>query len=252
VGDRNSKPVSSRITRSSTRISATTSPILRSSTLTRRRISASLLAALIWSSPPSSKISSTSETGPPSVGLRYDHYQLLLNEYGFSPRLSIARNFPTATLLLHASFDRIFQTPSFENILVSCSPQVDALSDQFLRLPVKPSRGNYWEGGLAKALFKSGRLDLNIYRRDVLNFSDDDQLLNTGVSYPISFDHGIIYGAEGKFELVDVGKLSGFVSHSYLVGNVWLPVTGGLFLGQDAGNASTQLSGQPLRISATL
>jgi len=187
-----------------------------------------------------------------SVGLRYDHYQLLLNEYGFSPRLSIARNFPTATLLLHASFDRIFQTPSFENILVSSSPQVDALSDQFLRLPVKPSRGNYWEGGLAKALFKSGRLDLNIYRRDVLNFSDDDQLLNTGVSYPISFDHGIIYGAEGKFELVDVGKLSGFVSHSYLVGNVWLPVTGGLFLGQDAGNASTQLSGQPLRISATL
>jgi hypothetical protein len=178
-----------------------------------------------------------------SVGLRYDHYQLLLNEYAFSPRLSIARNFPTANLLFHVSFDRIFQTPSFENILVSSSPQVDALSDQFLRLPVKPSRGNYWEGGLAKALFKSGRLDLNIYRRDVLNFADDDQLLNTGVSYPISFDHGISYGAEGKFELVDVGKLSGFVSYSYMVGNVWLPVTGGLFLGQDAGNASTQLSG---------
>src|SRR5262249_10317208 len=91
------------------------------------------------------------------AGLRWDHYQLLLNQNAFSPRLSIGRYLPSLSMVLHASYDRIFQTPSFENILISSSPQIDALSDQFLRLPVQPSRGNYYEGGLSQALFNRMR-----------------------------------------------------------------------------------------------
>ncbi len=36
---------------------------------------------------------------------------------------------------------------------------------------------------------------------------------------------------------------SGFVSYSYEVGNAWFPVTGGLFLGPDAGTQCCQLTG---------
>ena len=178
-----------------------------------------------------------------SAGLRWDHYQLLLNQNAFSPRLSIGRYLPSFNMVLHASYDRVFQTPSFENILISSSTQIDALSDQFLRLPVQPSRGNYYEGGLSKSFAHAMSLDVNLYRRDVRNYADDDQLLNTGVSYPIAFDKSVIYGAEGKLELVRLGKLSGFLSYSYMVGNVWFPVTGGLFLGDDASNALSQLTG---------
>jgi TonB-dependent Receptor Plug Domain len=178
-----------------------------------------------------------------SAGLRWDHYQLLLNENAVSPRISVGRYLPSLNMVLHASYDRIFQTPSFENILISSSPQIDALSDQFLRLPVQPSKGNYYEGGMTKSFFDRMRLDINFYRRDVRNYADDDQLLNTGVSYPIAFDKSVIYGAEAKIDLVHWGKLSGYVSYSYMVGNVWFPVTGGLFLGDDAGDAVTQLSG---------
>jgi hypothetical protein len=177
------------------------------------------------------------------AGLRYDHYQLLLNRSALSPRISIGRYFPSADLMLHASYDRIFQTPSFENILISSSAQIEELNDQFLRLPVRLSRGNYEEGGLSKVLFSRGRLDANMYRRDFSNYADDDQLLNTGVSYPIAFKRATIYGAEGKLELLHLGQLSGFVSYSYMVGNVWLPVTGGLFLGAPASDAGTQISG---------
>ncbi|HWB32119.1 MAG TPA: TonB-dependent receptor [Acidobacteriaceae bacterium] len=178
-----------------------------------------------------------------SAGLRWDHYQLLLNQSAFSPRLSISRYFPAHGLVVHGSFDRVFQTPSFENILLSSSAQIQTLSPQFLRLPVQPSRGNYYEGGLTKSAFNRLRLDANVYRRDVRNFADDDQLLNTGVSYPIAFDRAVIYGLEGKLAAFDLAHFSGFVSYSYMVGNVWLPVTGGLFLGDDAGNAVDQLSG---------
>ena len=178
-----------------------------------------------------------------SAGLRWDHYQLLLNENAVSPRVSVGRYFPRLGMVVHGSYDRIFQTPSFENILISSSPEIDALSDNFLRLPVKPSRGDYFEGGATKSVADRVRLDANVYRRDVRNFADDDQLLNTGVGYPIAFDKALIYGAEGKLTLVQLGALSGYVSYSYMVGNVWWPVTGGLFLGDDADAAAAQTTG---------
>ena len=178
-----------------------------------------------------------------SAGLRWDHYQLLLNQNSFSPRISVGRYFPSAKMVFHASYDRVFQTPSFENILISSSPQIDALSDDFLRLPVQPSKGNYYEGGMTEAFGDRMRADINVYRRDVRNSADDDQLLNTGVSYPIAFDKSVIYGAEGKLELVRLQNLTGYVSYSYMVGNVWFPVTGGLFLGADAQKALSQLNG---------
>jgi hypothetical protein len=178
-----------------------------------------------------------------SAGLRWDHYQLLLNQNAFSPRISIGRSLPLLHAVLHASYDRIFQTPSNENILISSSTYLQSVNPQVLKLRIKPSIGNYYEGGLAKSFADRMRIDVNVYRRDVRNYADDDQLLNTGVSYPIAFEKAIIYGAEGKLELVHVGKLTGYVSYSYMVGNVWFPVTGGLFLGDDANSALIQRSG---------
>ncbi|WP_158944855.1 TonB-dependent receptor [Granulicella sp. S190] len=178
-----------------------------------------------------------------SAGLRWDHYQLLLNQNAFSPRVSVGRYLPSLNTVFHVSYDRIFQTPSNENILISSSGYIQSVNPEVLKLPVKPSEGNYYEGGLSKSFGERLRLDINLYRRDVRNYADDDQLLNTGVSYPIAFDKSVIYGAEGKLDLVHLGKLTGYVSYSYMVGNVWFPVTGGLFLGDDANAALTQLSG---------
>jgi hypothetical protein len=168
------------------------------------------------------------------AGVRWDHYQLLLNRQAVGPRLSIARYFPSAGLVLHFSYDRVFQTPSFENILLSSSTAATTLDPLSLQLPVQPSEGNYYEAGLTKAVFKKFRLDANYFRRLVNNYADDDQIDNTTISFPIAFQKAIIYGAEAKVDLPDWNRFSGFVSYSYEVGNAWFPVTGGLFLGDDA------------------
>jgi hypothetical protein len=178
-----------------------------------------------------------------SAGLRWDHYQLLLNQSAFSPRLSIGRSVPSLNMLLHASFDRVFQTPSFENILITSSQWIDQIDPSVLHLPVQPSKGNYYEGGVTQAIANRASVDVNLYRRDVRNYTDDDQLLNTGISYPITFDKSVIYGAEAKLTLVRLGKLSGYASYSYMVGAAWFPVTGGLFLGDDAIAALNQTTG---------
>jgi TonB-dependent Receptor Plug Domain len=169
-----------------------------------------------------------------NAGLRLDHYQLILNRNAVSPRLAVSRYFPSAGVVLHVSYDRIFQTPSFENLLLSSSTAAAGLDTISLQLPVRPSEGNYYEAGLEKVFFDKIRVDTNYFRRDVNNYADDDQIDNTTISYPIAFEKAIIYGAEGKVELPLWRSFSGFVSYSYEVGNAWFPVTGGLFLGDDA------------------
>jgi outer membrane receptor for Fe3+-dicitrate len=178
-----------------------------------------------------------------SAGVRWDHYQLLVNQNAVSPRLSVARYFPSAGLVVHASYDRVFQTPSAENILLSSSTQVVSLNPNILRLPVEPSHGNYFEVGSSKSLLRQLRFDTNYYRRYANNFADDDQILSTAVSFPIAFNRAVIYGAEGKIEIPKWGRFSGSASYSYMVGNVWFPVTGGLFLGDDVLSAETDLTG---------
>jgi hypothetical protein len=178
-----------------------------------------------------------------NAGLRWDHYQLLLNRHGVDPRFSISRYFPSADLVLHFSYDRVFQTPSFENILLSSSTAVESISPtNFLRLPVEPSEGNYYEAGLTKVFAGKVKLDANYFRRLVSNYADDDQIANTAISFPIAFQKSIIYGAEAKLDLPDWRRFSGFLSYSYTVGQAWAPVTGGLFLGDDA-TAAEALTG---------
>ena len=170
-----------------------------------------------------------------NAGLRWDHYQFILNRHGVDPRLAISRYFKSADLLVHFSYDRVFQTPSFENILLSSSTTIESIAPtNFLRRPVEVSEGNYYEAGLTKVLLAKFKLDANYFRRLVSNYADDNQLENTSISYPIAFRKAIIYGAEAKLDLPDWRGFSGFVSYSYTVGNAWAPVTGGLFLGSDA------------------
>ena len=179
-----------------------------------------------------------------SAGARWDHYQLLVNQNAVSPRLSAAHYFPKLGMVAHVSYDRIFQTPSFENILISSSSAVTSLDPIVLRLPVLPSHGNYYEVGLTKDFFGQLRFDANVFDRRVNNYADDDQLLSTAVSFPIAFAKAYIYGAEGKLELPHWKRFSGYVSYSYIVGSAYLPVTGGLFLGDDATDALGQRVGR--------
>jgi hypothetical protein len=139
-------------------------------------------------------------------------------------------------LVLRASYDRAFETPAIENLLLASSRAAQTLTPETTGLPVPPSRGNFYQAGFSKGMWGKLRLDANYFTRDIRNFSDDDLLLNTGVSFPIAFTHAAIHGVEAKLELPRWGRFSGFVSYSNLLGIAQLPVTGGLFV--EAGSAA--------------
>jgi len=172
-----------------------------------------------------------------NAGLRWDHYRLIVDESAFSPRLGVAWSWPRADLVVRASYDRAFQTPAIENLLLASSPLLDTVSDEVVRLPVRPSLGNFFEVGASKRLFSKTRLDVTHFNRHMSNFADDDVLLNTGVSFPIAFDRAEIRGTELKFEVPRWRDISASLGYTYLVGFGWLPITGGLFLGEEASSA---------------
>ena len=177
-----------------------------------------------------------------SAGLRFDHYGFVVHESAWSPRVGVSRFVPTLNLLLHASYDCVFQTPAIENLLLASSPLLDAISPSVLRLPVRPGRGNFYEGGVTKAFLGKLRLDANVFRRDFRHYSDDDVLLDTGVSFPIAFAKARIFGEEIRVEIPQWGRFSGYLSYANQSGYGQGPITGGLFLGSDAANALTDTS----------
>ena len=168
-----------------------------------------------------------------SAGLRWDRYDFVVRENALSPRLGIAWA-PTADLVFRASYDRVFQTPAVENLLLASSPDIDEINPESARLPVEPSHGHFFEGGVTTALGRVARLDVTAYRRTFINFADDDVFLNTGVSFPVAFAAADIKGMDAKLTLPTWRRTSGFVSYALLKGTADLPVVGGLFIGDEA------------------
>src|SRR5437870_999050 len=149
-----------------------------------------------------------------SVGLRFDHYGFVVHESAWSPRLGIYRYFTSLNLLIHAAYGRLFQTPAVENLLLASSPQLDSVNSIVVRLPVQPARANYYELGFTKGVLGKLRLDANVFRRAFRNYSDDDVLLDTGVSFPIAFAEARIVGEEARVEVPRWGRFSGYVSYA--------------------------------------
>jgi hypothetical protein len=147
---------------------------------------------------------------------------------------------------MRASYDRAFQTPATENLLLAGSPALESVNVSVLRLPVQPSLGNFFEIGMSKRLFSAFRVDVAHFRREMSNFADDDLLLNTGISFPIAFRQADIRGTEVKLELPAGRAIAGSLSYANVVGNGRLPVTGGLLLGEDTTAALTSADRFPI------
>lgn len=178
-----------------------------------------------------------------NAGLRWDYYRLRVTENAFSPRVAAAWTIPNVGLTLRGSYDRAFQTPAVENILLASSDQALEAGEEAFRLPLRPSRGNFFEGGFSKTLGDRARLDAAVFRRKSRNFADDEVFFNTGVSFPIAFDRATIDGVEAKLEIPKWGRFSGFASYSNLNARAGLPISGGLFLDEDDAELLTSNAG---------
>ncbi len=165
-----------------------------------------------------------------SIGFRFDEYRLLISDRAFSPRLAASYFVSGTGLQLYASYDRIFQPPPTENLLLSTAATgfgLDAV-DEVLAVPA--NRAHFGEVGMRKPIGDALRIDVRHYWRSFRNYIDDDVFLNTGLSFPITFDSAAIEGSEVRLEVPRWKGISAVASYSNMLGTAMSPVTGGLFV----------------------
>src|SRR5918911_1062224 len=181
------------------------------------------------------------------VGLRYDNYKLVIKEQALSPRLGLAYYIPRTQTTLRASYNRLFQPPPAENLLLASSSQAAAISPIAVLQgftvvqPILPDKENSFEVGAQQLLSRFFRLNLTVYQKRIKNFSDKDQFFETGVIFPITISSGRVTGEELRLESTDIHGFRAFVSYANARAYGVTPINGGLFLGEDP--ADLQIAG---------
>lgn len=176
-----------------------------------------------------------------SLGLRFDSYSFLVHGSQFQPRVGIAWNIRQTGTVFRLSYNRIYQTPVNENLLLSNSQRSAVLVPPDVRttlggalLPIPPERQNVYEAGVQQSI--AGKLSLNAayYRKDIRNLHDNDNFFNTGIIFPTALAKAQVRGAEGRLTMPERKGFSGSLSVTHYSVLVTPPFTGGLFLGSTA------------------
>jgi hypothetical protein len=182
------------------------------------------------------------------VGLRYEHANFPLSESQLQPRVGLAYYLTATKTVLRASYNRIFITPEYENILFSSSPQASSLAPPEVQasralgeglIPVPAARQDVYDVGVQQALGSKLRLDVDFWERRVRFVADQAQFENTGIVFPVAFDHGRLHGWNVRLDLAPLGGLTGYASVGHVRAIYNPPLAGGLFLDTGALDAIT-------------
>ena len=187
-----------------------------------------------------------------ALGVRYDAYRFLVNGGQLQPRIGVAYQLPGTIGVLRASYNRNYQTPPNENLLLSSSPAASALAPDSVKealgrtyQPIRPERQNVYEAGFQRALGTFATVDASVYRKTSDDQQDNNNFFDTGIIFPTTLAAIRVEGGEARLTLARRHGFSGTLSTTISRAISTPPFTGGLFIGQDAVDL---LSAGPFRI----
>jgi hypothetical protein len=178
-----------------------------------------------------------------NVGFRYDHNNLPTSASVLEPRLGAAYFIQKTGTVLRASYNRVFYTPEYENILLSSSPEAASLVPPLVQLSralgggqllVPGERQNAYTVGVQQALGGHARLDADFWWRRSTGAGDQDQFENTGIVFPLAFSSGRFDGWDVRLDMAQTHGFRGFLSLGHTHAVYVPPNVGGLFLDQAA------------------
>ena len=176
-----------------------------------------------------------------SIGLRFDDYRFLVAGRHLQPRIGVAWALPEIDTAVRASYNRNYQTPPNENLLLSSSEVASRLAPQSVRdalgggyVPIRPERQDVFEVGVQHALFGRVSLDVSAYRKRARDQQDNNNFFDTGIIFPTTLKALRAHGFEARVTVPRVQGVSGTLSLTSSRAVSTPPFTGGLFLGQDA------------------
>ena len=176
-----------------------------------------------------------------TLGLRHDEYRFLVTGRQLQPRVGVALRIPGHDVVVRASYNRNYQTPPNENLLLSSSEAASRLAPASVRdalggayQPLRPERQHTAEAGVQLPVGAALTMDVSAYGKTSRDQQDNNNFFDTGIIFPTTL-HGIdVRGAEARLSLLPRHGWSGSLSATTSRAVSSPPFTGGLFLGQDA------------------
>ncbi|HYE87874.1 MAG TPA: carboxypeptidase regulatory-like domain-containing protein [Vicinamibacterales bacterium] len=175
-----------------------------------------------------------------NLGLRHDEYRFLVNGRQLQPRLGVAYSVLDDRFVLRASYNRNYQTPPNENLLLSNSEVASRLAPDSVRealgsayRPIQPERQDVYETG-AQLSIGFATVDGAVYKKISRDQQDNNNFFDTGIIFPTTLSRIDVTGAEVRLTVLPRHGLSGSLSATTGRAISTPPFTGGLFLGQDA------------------
>ena len=176
-----------------------------------------------------------------SLGLRYDHYKFVAKGVQLQPRVGLAFHVKETGTVFRASFNRNYQTPPNENLLLSSSLEAGKLAPDAVReafsggvIIMRPERQDFFETGIQQTITRHVGFSGSFYHKRATDLQDNDNFLNTGIIFPITLAQSRINGVEGRFNFLSIAGFSGSLSFTHFHAVVTPPFSGGLFLGSGA------------------
>jgi hypothetical protein len=176
-----------------------------------------------------------------NAGVRHDEYRFLVTGRQLQPRLGLSYQVPGREFVLRASYNRNYQTPPNENLLLSNSEAASQLAPASVRealggayRPIRPERQDVYEVGAQLSVAGLLTFDAALYRKISRDQQDNNNFFDTGIIFPTTLARIRVTGAEARVSLQPRGGVSASLSATTGRAISSPPFTGGLFLGQDA------------------
>lgn len=176
-----------------------------------------------------------------NLGVRHDEYRFLVTGRQLQPRLGLSYALNDSQIVLRASYNRNYQTPPNENLLLSNSEVASRLAPASVRealgsayRPIQPERQDVFEAGAQFSLGSVVTVDGAAYRKVSRDQQDNNNFFDTGIIFPTTLSRIEVLGAEARVTVLARRGLSGSLSATTGRAISSPPFTGGLFLGQEA------------------
>ncbi len=171
-----------------------------------------------------------------NAGLRLDHYDGLSSATAWQPRLGIAYQARTGTVL-RVSYSRSLETPFNENLVLSSATGTGGLATNVFgaaaAVPLKSGRRNQFNAGFQQAIGRKLILDGDYFWKYTHNAYDLDTLLTTALVFPITWRKSKMDGFAIRLTMAETKGFSLFTTLGHTRARIFGPENGGIIFNQD-------------------
>jgi hypothetical protein len=165
------------------------------------------------------------------IGFRGEHYDGLVSANAFDPRAGIAYNVKKTGTVLRVAYARTFETPFNENLLLSNATGVGGLAQNVFGanpVAIQPGQRNQFNAGLQQSIGRYLLLDTDYFWKFTHSSYDFSTLLNTTLTFPISWHNSKLDGVTGRLSTVNMRGFQAYWTFGHTRARYFPPEIGGL------------------------